>query len=762
MKIAYGDSRLSKRWSNKNITFEALVERLSTTRRTAETVSEYEKMTRAQRDAIKDVGGYVLGHLRGGRRKKDTVESRSGITLDADHGRPPQPPPYKAVVYSTHGHTPENPRLRFILPLTRDVTPDEYAAVARLVADKMGMDYFDDSTYEPERLMYWQSTPADGEYFCAVYDGELVDPDKLLAELSDWRDCSLLPTSSRQSEVARRSTVSQQQDPLTKTGVVGAFCRSYTIEAVIAEYLAGIYELSVVEGRYDYVPADSSAGVVVYEGKWAFSHHATDPAYGKLLNAFDLVRMHRFGTAADSFNAMSALAVQDELVKVTLAEERLMSAEQDFANNWLSQLQRDKHGRLLNTLGNLLLILNNDLNYSNIRFNQLAGQVYASRLPWERPHAAWRDADTAQLVAHIDSHYGEFSARNYELALTKVADDRAYHPIREYLDGLWWDGVERVDTLLVDYLGAEDTEYVRAVTRKTMVGAVARVLSPGTKLDSILVLNGKQGIGKSTLFARLGRQWYSDSLTISDMRDKTAPEKLQGYWILEIGELAGLKKVDAEIVKSFITRADDKYRPSYGRTVESHPRQCVVVGTTNSEDGFLRDNTGNRRFWTVCVTGESELRPWDLVAVDQLWAEAQVRYHAGEELYLKGGLAEEAQEQQRLAMEGDDREGLVVDYLETPLPENWEELDVFRRQEYIRFPDDPLRACGTVQRAQVCTMEIWCECFGNPRASIKKTDTYEIQSILKKIGGWEKRDAKVRTKLYGIQRVFNRTGLKII
>jgi predicted P-loop ATPase len=162
-------------------------------------------------------------------------------------------------------------------------------------------------------------------------------------------------------------------------------------------------------------------------------------------------------------------------------------------------------------------------------------------------------------VAYVDSHYGEFTARNYELALTKVSDDRAYHPIRDFLDNLpTWDETPRVDTLFIDYLGADDTRYTRAVTRKTLVAAVARVKCPGIKFDSIPVLNGNQGIGKSTLIAKLGREWYSDSLSISDMRDKTAPEKLQGNWLLELSEMAGIKKMDVETVKSFASRTDDK------------------------------------------------------------------------------------------------------------------------------------------------------------------------------------------------------------
>lgn len=771
LKIAYGDSRLSKRWVNKKITFDELCERFKVTRRTTETVTEYKKFTKDRRDAAKDVGGYVLGHLKSGRRKKNTVESRSGITLDADHAdgsfieTVEMLFSHLCAIYTTHSHTSEEPRLRVVIPLSREVSPDEYAALSRLVAEVIGMDFFDDSTYEPERLMYWPSTPSDGEYVFKVIDGDVLDPDAYLSKLSDWRDCSLWPTSSRQSEVIQRS-IRQQQDPLAKEGVVGAFCRAYTIEDVIVTFLPDIYEPSAMDGRYDYIEADSSAGVVLYEGKWSYSHHATDPACGRLLNAFDLVRVHKFTDLDEKtgFKAMSELAINDENVKLLLAEERIAKANADFddESDWKAQLQREKSGILSNTLGNLLLILNNDDTLTGIRHNQLANQIYGEELPWERPHKPWRDADTAQLVAFIDKRYGTFSARNYELALTKVSDDRSYHPIREYLNSLPpWDRVSRIDTLLIDYLGAEDSPYTRAVTRKTLIAAVARIISPGTKHDSILVLNGKQGIGKSTLFSKLGQQWYSDSLSISDMKDKTAPEKLQSYWILELGELAGIKKMDVETVKSFITRTDDKYRPSYGRSVESHPRQCIIVGTTNSDGGFLRDITGNRRFWPVWVSGEGKHRAWELTDIDQIWAEALVRYADGEELFLKGEIAMAAYAEQRNAMENDDREGLVAEYLDALLPENWDTMDIYRRLEFIRSPDDPTRARGVVRRGQVCVMEIWCECFGKSRESIKKADSYEIEGILNRIGGWSKFDGnktgKKAVPMYGVQRVFVKT-----
>jgi len=315
----------------------------------------------------------------------------------------------------------------------------------------------------------------------------------------------------------------------------------------------------------------------------------------------------------------------------------------------------------------------------------------------------------------------------------------------------------------VDYLGAEDTPYVRAVTRKTMVAAIARIYRPGIKFDSILVLNGEQGMGKSTLFAILGKDWFSDSLSISDMKDKTAPEKLQGYWILEISELNGIKKVDVEVVKSFITRTDDKYRHAYGTTVESHPRSCVIVGTTNSDGGFLRDITGNRRFWPVDVTGRGKYHPWELTEVDQIWAEAIEYYHRGEELFLKGDVAKEAYAKQRDAMETDAREGIVQEYLDRLLPEGWDSYDLFQRRNYLNGNEfGGQTEEGTVQRTRVCAMEIWCECFGKPREALKKTDSYEIEGILYKLGGWAKyggtSSGKTRIPGYGVQKTYVRVS----
>lgn len=776
MKIAVGNSRMDKKWKNKDISWDELCTRCGSTIRTTETVEEYRKMKKGQQDAVKDVGGFVGGHLREGRRKNGMVACRSLLTLDMDYGTPDiwdeliLLHDFKCCVYSTHKHTPEHPRLRLLLPLTREVSEDEYPAVARMVAKEIGIDLFDDTTYEPARLMYWPSTSANGEFFYQTKDGNEIDPDVYLSKYSDWHDTSMWPVSSRQSEAVRRS-ISEQADPLTKPGVVGAFCRAYTVDEAIDAFLSDVYAPSAMNGRYDYIPADSSAGVVTYDGKFAYSHHATDPVCGRLLNAFDLVRLHRFRDLDDkcaldtapgklpSFKAMSDFALKDEKVKEVFAEERKAQASEEFSDeNWQKALELDKSGKVKNTLQNLTVILMNDPLLKPLVFNQLLdGMEIKGDVPWRHPSKFWRDADDAQLISYVDSHYGTFSARNYDIAVAKVTDDRSYHPIREFIDNLpEWDGIKRVDTLLVDYLGANDNEYVRAVTRKTLCAAIKRVLCPGCKFDSMLVLNGPQGVGKSTLIAKLAGEWFSDSLNLGDTKDKTAAEKLQGYWILEIGELAGLKKAEVETLRSFLSRQNDIYRAAFGKRATPHLRQCVFFGTTNAESGYLRDTTGNRRFWPVKTPGTGEKHSWDLTAeiICQIWSEALVYVKQGEKLYLSAELETLSKAEQREAMESDEREGLVRLYLDTLLPADWDHMDIFERRNFLTGSDfgDTVKT-GTVKRTHVSNMEIWCECFGKERANIRRTDSNELTAILARLG-WKRLDSKMRIPLYGPQYIF--------
>ncbi|RTZ55601.1 hypothetical protein EKO25_12135 [Bacillus sp. SAJ1] len=775
---------MDKRWNLQEIELDEFRDRIAVTHRTSETVEQYRKMSKAKQDEIKDVGGFVLGTLKDGRRKKDYVLSRSALSLDMDYALPDTIDQiemfysFKCYFYSTHKHAAEKPRLRLIIPLAREVSPDEYSAVARKVAEEIGIELFDDTTYEPSRLMYWPSTSSDGEFIFKELDGELLDPDAVLAKYKNWHNTAEWPVSKRQQTIVQRE-VKKQADPLTKPGAVGAFCRTYSVTEAIDTFLTDVYRKSAMPCRYDYIPADSQAGVVIYEDAFAYSHHATDPACGKLMNAFDVIRIHKFGSLDDrakedaeptklpSFKAMQEFAISDEQVKIHLAKQRENIALEEFDGvddeNWQIILELDKQGKVKDTLTNIANIIRFDPNLKPIVYNEFKSTLdVIGPLPWKQVRPGWGDADLACAKVYFERVYGIWSPTKFKDALLAVVSaERTYHPIKEYFDTLKWDGKERIDTLLIDYLGAEDTDFVRAVTRKTLCAAVARVYEPGIKFDSILVLNGPQGVGKSTFFALLGREWYSDSLSISDMKDKTAAEKLQGYWILELGELAGMKKVDVETVKSFISRTDDKFRQSYGVNVESHPRTNIIVGSTNSESGFLRDITGNRRFWPVRVTGNGKYHAWELKDVDQVWAETIVKYRDGEELFLKGEVAAEAYVQQQQAMESDDREGIIIDYLERLLPTNWDEMDLYQRRSFLGGSEfDGGIQTDTVRREKVCVMEIWCECFGKERQNLKRTDSYEIEGILSKIGGWKKlttnKTGKARYPLYGPQKTFVR------
>ena len=787
MDICIGNSRKDKFWKNEEISLEKFIKRISTTIRTSETMEEYNHLPKSKQDDIKDVGGFILGKLKDNKRRKENVLSRSALTLDMDYGSEnivgelKNSLTYRTLIYSTHKHKKSKPRLRLIIPLDRNVSPDEYSAISRMVASEINMDLFDDSTYEASRLMYWPSTSCDGEFIFEDIKKDILKADDVLKKYENWKDTKSWPTSSRQ-KIVFKNNLNKQADPLTKEGLIGGFCSTYSISDVIEKFLGHVYEESEFRGRYDYIPASSSAGVVVYDDKFSYSHHATDPASGKLLNAFDLVRTHNFShldkiedlekkpsNKLPSFKAMENFVLQDEKVKQLLSKERQDLAKMEFEvvqeeevnTSWQNLLELDKKGNVKSTMSNMAIIIRNDVNFKNIVYNQFKCSIdVVGKLPWKQIKSGWSDADMACAKLYFERVYKIWSPLKFKDALLAVtSSERVYHPIKEYFKTLKWDKVSRLDTLLVDYLGAKDNIFVREVTRKTFCAAVTRIFEPGKKFDSILVLCGPQGIGKSTLFSKLGKEWYSDSLSLCDMKDKTAAEKLQGYWLLELGELAGIKKVDVEVIKSFISRTDDKFRKAYGVNVESNPRSNIIVGTTNSEGGFLRDITGNRRFWPVMVSGNSNLKPWDLKDVDQIWAEALYRYEQGEELYLKGDVSKMAKIAQQEAMESDDREGIILDYLETLLPTNWNEMTLYERRAYLNNKE-LIESKGIVRKSEICIMEIWCECFFRERQDLKRTDSYEIEGILNRIGGWERmtsnKSGKIRFEIYGPQRAFIR------
>lgn len=780
LDIAQGNNRKTKNWKNKPMQWSELLERLSKVTRTSETVAEYKVMGRNQQSEIKDVGGFVGGYCNNGSRTD--IRHRSVLCLDADFADAELWSDWElifgcaAAVYSTHKHTPEKPRLRLVIPLSRNVTPDEYQAIGRRVAADLGIDKFDDTTYQPQRVMYWPSCSQDGEYVFKYLDAQFLDADEELATYHNWKDVSAWPMSSRVAETVKR-TAAKQKDPLEKSGLVGAFCRTYSIQEAIAEYVPA-YQPCDEPGRYTYTEGSTAAGVVLYDDKFSYSHHATDPASGILCNAWDLVRLHRFHeldedaepdkpiTSRPSYKAMIQLAQEDVKVRTQLINDRIAETKSDLdapmdeepgADDWKGQLKVTEKGTIAMTIENAAIILQNDPNLKGcIAWDEMDMLLAVKKdLPWrdatDRRGRTWQNSDDANLRLYMERVYGITAKEKIQDGVETTAKANSFHPIRDYIRAVEWDGVPRVETLLIRYLGAEDTDYTRTVTRKTLVAAVARVFKPGIKFDYMLTIQGKQGIRKSTLFNRLAGDWFSDSF--STVQGKEAYEQVRRAWIIEVGELAGMKKAEVETIKLFIAKREDQYRPAYGRQVEVFPRQCIFVGTTN-ESEFLRDPTGNRRFWVVSTpNSDNRIDFWPELTdeiVHQIWAEAYHYFRKGEPLYLTGDVESEATRIQAAHAEKDDRIGAVQKYLARKLPKDWEERDLYDRREWLQSETD-----GTEERTKVCRMEIWCEVFGNQMGKYSVYDGKAIHTMLEACG-WKYTDSTRNFGEYGGQRAYIR------
>ena len=785
--LATGHSRTSKKWRNRHWQWSELLQRCSETQRTSETAAEYAKMSREEQSNVKDVGGFVGGYLSGGVRKNTNVLYRSVATLDIDYGTLNVWEDFQmafgfaAMIYSTHKHSEKTPRYRLVFPLSRQVSPAEYEPLCRKIAAEIGIDLFDDTTYELPRLFYWPSTSKDAEYVFEYQDGPACNVDQILAQYVDYRDVSAWPVSSREGDVIAHE-ITKAGDPTEKPGLIGAFCRAYSIEDVIERFLSDYYEPTGADGRYTYKLGSVAGGLVCYEGKFAFSHHETDPASRQLCNAFDLCRIHLYGakdegsraldiTRKPSYLAMTDFASQDRNVKLILSRDKQQAAADDFAgvelpedysDEWKADLEYSKSGKLQCTIGNIILILENDPALrGHIVHDLFAGyDGVVGGLPWNKNATQWTDTDDANLRVWLEKNYDITGKEKIADALTAVLTRRSYHPIRDYLNGLTWDGTPRLERLIIDYIGAEDTELNRVMTRKHFTAAVTRVFKPGCKYDYCLVMTGPEGAGKSTLLNKMGGQWFNDSITTTE--GKEGMDQLRRAWIIEMGELASIKRSDVESIKAYLSKRVDIYRAAYARRTAEHPRQCIFCGTTN-EALFLKGDNGNRRFWIIAV--DPTLRKYtawqDAIDRDrdQLWAEAVHYYKQGEKLYLDDRL--EAQAKQRQAEYNDDHDDpladMLLNFLDAKLPADWETYDLSRRRAWWRDPD-PLNADGTETRTRVSAVEFICERMGRDLADKEfKYLARKISNLIKALPNWEKvSTTKHCQNLYGIQRGYRR------
>lgn len=788
--ITTGASRRATHWQAQTLLLSELYAKLATPVRSTETMADYLSLPKGQQDDLKDVGGFVAGSLNGTRRKAGAVAGRDVLTLDLDNiptgGTDDVVRRVEALgcgycIYSTRKHRADAPRLRVLLPLDRTCSADEYEPCARRMADMIGMELADPTTFEASRLMYWPSCCADASYIYFWADRPMLSVDGLLSTYADWRDHTSWPVSP--GAVNHRRLAAKQGDPESKSGVVGAFCRCYDVPAAVEKFLPGLYEpVDGMQERLTYTGGSTTGGAVLYDdGKFLYSHHATDPAGGRLVNAFDLVRLHKFGDQDDaaeagtptirlpSYSAMCELAAADEQVSHLLLSERWAEATAGFQpvdpdadrgpgddGAWLQKMElHRKTGLPLPTVDNIRLILEHDhLLAGKFALNAFSGrdEVLGS-LPWQHIESRrnWTDTDDAGLYWYLEKAYQIYSGKKVDEARAICCEAHAFNEVTDYLNGLSWDGTPRLDTLFVDYLGAEDTPYNRAVTRKAFVAAVARAMNPGTKYDNMTILAGPQGIGKSTLLDKMSRGWFCDS--IRTFEGKEPSELLQGVWIVEVGELDAFRRSDVARIKQFLSQRSDRFRAAYGRHVRDLPRRCVFFGTSNTYE-FLTDATGNRRFLPVDV-GERPRKKcvWvDLDAeVDQLWAEAVARWRLGEDLYLTGELEAAAVESQEAHREEVEQAGPIREFLGKRVPVDWNKWSLDQRRAFWAggIVDD----VELVERDRVCALEIWCELYGRSATDLRRPDAHAINQALSCVRGWVKNKTAMRFgDPYGVQK----------
>lgn len=826
---------------------------------TRQTIDQYLKFSTDKKNKVKDFGSFVLGHFEGNIRKRENIHFRSGISLDIDAPTEDQMEflkegwstvcAYEFFAHTTRSHTPEDQRWRAFFPLSRPVTVDEFGPLSRILASKLfrnleeSMDAVDDVSFRVAQIMYWPSISMGGTFETFENRGKLLDPDEVLnAFVGDWHDWTQLPFSEKRGQ-KRPAGLKKAEVPTEKRGLVGAFCRVYDVPDAIDRFIPEVYKLTDKRSkkpRYTYMQGSSANGAVIEDGGlFLYSHHSSDPCGERLVNAFDMVRLHLYGeldadekddtlpTQLPSWEAMEILCQSDSKIAAQLIEENYDPAamfddlgdEEDEKSEaddsgfdtvdgeddddddllglpkkkkkheWLTELEVDQNGFIKPTLTNLTMIVQNDPRLTGqVEYNEFINET-VTRKDFKPKHETmihipvkdkklgdlWQEHHDNNIRVLIEAPRGKgkngygmkVTDRDLADAVDLAARKCAFHPIRHMFENLKWDGKKRLDTLFVDYLGCKDNAYTRAVSKLTILGAVARTFEPGHKFDHMTIVEGLQGLGKSTFFNVLGMGWFAEME--GDFEDrKKAVETMQGALIVEVAELSQFNRTEVQQIKQFVSATEDKTRLSYAKRAVVYPRQCILVGTTN-EGAYLRDTTGNRRFWPI----KAETAMINIVKlkreVEQIWAEAVAVYremrvaqpHGTLPLYLSGEAeraeAVRVQESRRIETSEDSYVGLIERWLNTPVTKESllngsdKTADAFDDLD----SDDLLGEDDKVLRDSVCLMEIHVEMLNGSRESYGRSNQLQLARAMARVEGWEEGTLAYHRD-YGRQKVFRR------
>lgn len=748
LDIVEADRADAKEWPSRTITWSELIDWVE------------------HPASVKECGGYVLGKFRGLRRVSRELVHRGALTLDVDHGWSGVPEAamrlgWAVLWHSTYRSAPDQPRYRFIFPLSRPVTGAEYEIIAEHVAHRLGAEHFDRSSFRPNQFMWKPAHQRPEWYEHGRRDGVLLPVTQMLAEP--------LPELARPAPRRLR-----KKDPLLLNGAVGAFNRAHPdLDELIASYALPYDKVGDDLWRFRGSVSQPGMGPIQGADSLWYSHHGTDPACGQAVSAFDLVRIHLHGDADEgcsedtpvnrlpSYGAMMETALADPATRSLQAADLFGDDGEGGESvpspgrDWLMELELDKNSKVKDTVGNKDLILENDPFFQRLVFDirRYARMVGLDPLPWEK-RPRWdeglSEADEANAKAYIERTYRMKLSKSETVDLiARAANSRWFDPVEDMLLSLEWDGIERIETCLPV---AVHGPFERLAARMAVFGAVARALTPGCKTDFTLVLVGSEGLGKTRWVETMGLspEW---TVELKDIKNKDTWIDMSRAWIAYSDELSNMRRAEAEDLKSFLTRTHDNFRKPFERESKPQPRRAVVWATTNDAE-FLRRQEGNRRFLPVRVVSDpSKLEP---EYVRQVWAEAVAKYrdHPNPNELLYMSRAEEALARQH--REGFTLEeplvGQVAAYLAMTVPGDWDVCSLDFRREWwtsLRF-SEPEKIEDPRVQTEVCAQAIWAEVLEG-RGPIPERTAREITDALASQPDWV--PGGVRQTRYGLQRV---------
>ena len=842
------------------------------------TYAQYLKLGVDDQGAKKSAAGYIVGApFADGLRRLANMQKRNLISLDLDEVTADQMDEielgisslldYEFLRHTSRKHCQEKPRWRIHLPISRACDHDEANAITRILSSRIfsdpqeSIDAIDVVSFRAAQVSYMPTRSKDQEYRCEVNHGKILDVDAILDGFEgDWKDHLQLPMRSDESSARATDPNRKMELPTDKPGLMGAWCRTYTVDDCITEFLPEIYEAgesSDGKQRYSYLPGSGANGAVSYDdGLFLHSNHGTDPIEGSA-NAFDLCRIHLYGHldagaregtspgSMPSYKAMMKFAGEDEDVREELmsrvadsfdadgdddedededsipnnrpspksskqkaAEKREAEAEEaddepgelddrfdaapdeddlddfldgpgddidDFLDGpddddpkpkkpkkkkWRSQLKANMEtGQIAKSVHNINLIFHYDPSFAGSISYNLFSKKIVTRLATKFPHLQlsrvpikdadegreWLDADDydRKLALAAPENLGGYDIDVAQLDITAAVETAArtneFHPIRDKLQAASWDGTERAESMFIDYFGVEDHPYHREAARAWLMAAVTRVMEPGFKFDHVPILGGAQGLGKSS-FIRILSLGYFGELAASFDQPTRMVESMLGAWIMEVPELAGFRKAEIETIKQFFSAQEDRVRLAYRRNEETFERQCVFMGSTN-KDEYLKDDTGNRRFWPIKCTKNLDQEKLKRNRM-MIWAEVYQWYLAKREEQPHGefhiGLETDAahlrakllQEESQSISPVELLADSLVSWLNDPITKDGAE-----QPGSAQF-DDEDEGVALGQRTRVTLSDAWHKGLGKPNDPAPY-DLQNLAAAVRKIPGWD-------------------------